>query len=409
MSRSGDFPQIKGFRKDPETALLLAVSRCEPDQSAVRTIAGWIENWDFFLELADRHSLRMLAYRALEAAQVPYPAAIATRLWAASLRRERANRLLMAELERIVAALEQEGIACLPYKGPTLALLAYGDLAAREFGDLDVLVRPAQVRAACEALESLGYRHEFELPELAEQAMHHAGAHYHLGMNGPMGVKFELHWRTDADFCVERDDDGWWSSLPRRRFASTSLRTFAPTDLMLVLLLHGSKHHWSSLNWLADIAELARRESIDWKRLDERAHELRAKRRVDLGLLLAKDLFDAPVPDVSPHPAVANLAAEIAREAFAGETPTSAPRLLARDLVLFDGACGRVRHAAQVIFAPTVADWTRWRLPGPLAFLYVPLRLARLAAKYLRVMAPPPRTRTAATPRTPPRQPHSTG
>jgi hypothetical protein len=53
----------------------------------------------------------------------------------------RKNLRFTAELIRILNCLESHGIAAIPFKGPTLAESVYGNLALREFSDLDILVR----------------------------------------------------------------------------------------------------------------------------------------------------------------------------------------------------------------------------------------------------------------------------
>ncbi|HEX4779249.1 MAG TPA: nucleotidyltransferase family protein [Usitatibacter sp.] len=354
-------------------------------------------DWDAFLALAERHGLRPLAHRALEGAGVAPPHGVARALWIAHAGRAQRNRAAAAELERLVRALDAAGIACIPYKGPTLALAAYGDVGLREFGDLDVLVRPGEIMAAKAVLASLGYEPEFKISAEAEHSLLHAREHYHLVMRGPGGAIVELHWHSDPDFPVERDDDAWWSGR----------RAFSPDELMLVLLIHGSKHHWMSLHWLADVAALARRERIDWAWVANRARELHCRRRVAVGVALARSLLGAPIPaepGLAAGPRDEALAATFAREAFGSEAKTPALRLLARNAALYDLPRHRLRHAAEAVFAPTYAEWTRWRLPRALFFLYLPLRLARLTAKHLL-----PHSRSIATPRTPPPRPNSRG
>ena len=44
------------------------------------------------------------------------------------------------ELARILTGFERAQVKAIPYKGPTLAQLVYGDLGLRSFSDLDFLV-----------------------------------------------------------------------------------------------------------------------------------------------------------------------------------------------------------------------------------------------------------------------------
>jgi len=368
-------------------------------------------DWPDFLELAERHGLRPLAYRALERAGLPSPPEVTRALWTASVERGRCNRALSRELSRVAAALEAGGIACLAFKGPVLSLLAHGDVALREFGDLDILVRRRDLHAARSVLADLGYRSEYAIPGHAERALVDAHKHYDIVLRGAAGNLVELHWRTDPDFPVEREDDAWWAACPRIELEGMALRSFAPSELMLVLLLHGAKHHWSNLQWLADVAALARGEPIDWAWIVARARELHCRRRLALGALLMRDLLGVPVPREAcgDDPRIASLAAELSREAFEPESPPGAAKLLARNFLLYDRMRERVRNAIEAVFAPTFADWTRWKLPAALAFLYFPLRLARLGGKYSLAALRSPRSRIAATLRTPPPPPHSRG
>src|SRR5690349_21560419 len=169
-------------------------------------------DWSEFLELAARHGLRALAHRALDGPRTPVPAQAARSLWMASVERQRCNAILSRELARVASALDDRGIACIPFKGPTLSLAAYGDAGVREFGDLDVLVRSRDVEAALRALEALGYRPEYPIPDHAQHALLHAHKHYDIVLRGAAGNLVELHWRTDADFPVEHADDAWWES-----------------------------------------------------------------------------------------------------------------------------------------------------------------------------------------------------
>ena len=58
----------------------------------------------------------------------------------------------------LVQRFEREGILAIPYRGPTLALMAYCDLGLREFGDLDLLIRRQDLGPAKEMLLGEGFR-----------------------------------------------------------------------------------------------------------------------------------------------------------------------------------------------------------------------------------------------------------
>jgi hypothetical protein len=61
------------------------------------------------------------------------------------------------ELAAVVALLDANGVASIPYKGPRSRSRPMGDLGLREFGDLDLLVRAADVLRAKTLLAQRGY------------------------------------------------------------------------------------------------------------------------------------------------------------------------------------------------------------------------------------------------------------
>jgi hypothetical protein len=73
-------------------------------------------------------------------------------------RNARRNIYLAAQLALLLEALRAENIPAIPYKGPVLAALAYGDLTLREFALSVRLLHAAQghqFRAFCVALTNV--------------------------------------------------------------------------------------------------------------------------------------------------------------------------------------------------------------------------------------------------------------
>ncbi len=65
----------------------------------------------------------------------------------------------MGELQRILDIFKSHGITAIPYKGPVLAIQAYGNLAFREFGDLDIFIQKQDFLKVKELLLDNGYKH----------------------------------------------------------------------------------------------------------------------------------------------------------------------------------------------------------------------------------------------------------
>jgi hypothetical protein len=388
-------PRLSDAKQRPEAELLLCCARLTLEQAGRDRVLQLLQgrlDWAALIGLAAQHGLRPLLYRHLNAlAPAALPKQVLVQLWVWYERTSRHNRSMAQELLRILRLFDSNGIAAIPYKGPALAASLYGDLSLREFGDLDLLLRPRDIAPAKALLLAQGYRAEYCLQPALEAALLRSKAHYHFALvHDSSGLMVELHWMTDIDFPVEPvAEDRWWQQVGRAGMEQGEVRCFAVRELLLILCLHGSKHHWASMGWLVDVAELIRAHPrTDWDWLMAKARQLRCERRLALGLHLAQQLLDAPLPQkvreqIAGTPAIDDLSATVARMLFDPELEAmNALETLSLDLKLYDSYRQRLGHALNVVFAPSLPEWSRWPLPRALFFLHYPLRLIRLAGKY---------------------------
>ena len=142
----------KDIRVQPEVDLLLccARTRVRPEsQPRIRAAAQKNVDWMALVRLAMRHDVMPLLYRNLQhvcPGSVPEnihgPIGARYQEQAAQVR----GPAPCEELVRLLSLLEEQGIPAVPYKGPTLAQRLYGDLALREFGDLDIMILERDVK-----------------------------------------------------------------------------------------------------------------------------------------------------------------------------------------------------------------------------------------------------------------------
>jgi hypothetical protein len=212
--------------------------------------------------------------------------------------RQNAGRALQltAVLLRILRLFAEEEIAAVPYKGPTLAAHIYGTIARRQTGDLDILLRKTDIYRARELLLANGFQPRY--PDTPGTLAFRMSSRYSEELLSPDNVQVELHWafaNRDVPFPLKLED-----LLPRLDTISigpSTVPTFRPDDLLLILSVHGAKHRWDRLEWIAGIAELLRSPEWEWPELIRRANELGARRTLFLGMLLAHDLLEAPIPE----------------------------------------------------------------------------------------------------------------
>jgi len=383
----------------PELELLLTCGRLvlEPAQEErVRELLALDLDWPHVLSLANLHGLVPLLHfhiNALDpnALRRPGPAELA----AVSFKITRRNLYLTAELVRLLDAFEAEAIPAMPFKGPSLAVLIYGNLALRRFSDLDIAVLQADVSRVFELLTSRGYQTRFELAGARGKA--HREFQYACNFVSENGdVTIDLHWGFAKKYFVAGlDPETLWGHAERVSIQDKTVTTFAPEILLLILCLHGAKHGpvpWPRINWITDVAELVRRPEMDWTRIQERARRLGSLRTLYLGLELAGQLLAAPLPEeirrrMRSDPVAASLATTI-RDRILTESD-DIPSPLARfrfDLEVRERPRDKLQYSVRRFTMPGPRDWQAVKLPTALALLYLPLRIVRLLAKY--VMSP---------------------
>src|SRR5437870_3000271 len=174
---------------------------------------------------------------------------------AASRRSARRRLRATGELLSLLELFEADGIPAAPFKGPVLAAVLYGDVALREFVDLDILVRRRDVGRATDVLLSRGYRPEVPVEAGHEAALLASGYHYPLRRDD--GLAVELHWNlAPREFPYPLDAEEVWTRLRPVPLGGRTVHTLGAEDLLLFLCAHGAKHCWWRRQWVADVAEL---------------------------------------------------------------------------------------------------------------------------------------------------------
>lgn len=370
-----------------EDELLLLCARTPVEEKTRQRIIAITSSpaevdWDYLFRLARRHSVLPLVYTQLNqlvAENIPDPDFSRFRK---SYRDNAARNLFLnAELCRLLNALKTAGIEAVPYKGPVLAVYAYGNLALRRFVDLDILVRKSDVLRAKEVLEGQGFK--CSVPWTRAQQSLLLKTQHNLSLSREDGrLIVELHWEVASKlFASSLQAEEFWERLETTSLGNVPVKSLAAEDLLLSLCVHGSKHLWERLAWICDIAQIVKtRDGLDWDTLLHRAETTGSARMLLLGLCLANRLLDAPLPAQVVSLAAADrvlpeLIDEVTKRLFASSEPMA---ITIGQSFRFNWAVrtdlrSRLRYC-RLLLQPTDADIETLPLPRPFTFVYYLMR-----------------------------------
>jgi hypothetical protein len=365
----------------PLEVLLASISA---DSDVRKTLPAMLAgaDWNSLVPVADAHGLLpMLWWRARESGvEIPQP-------WQDRLRGRfeenvRSNLALTGELISLIRDFGSAGIPALAYKGPAFALAVHHQLGLRESSDIDLLVAPEAVAKARELLEQRGYATTYLLS--ARQLRAFLKNECELDFSAERGRMVDLHWNiVPRHYGVAVEFEPMWQ---RRRLVSlgdTEVPIFSPADTVLVIAIHGTKHMWSRLCWLWDLAEALQQPDMNWPELLRFAKDSGAEGMLMVGLALAQDLLRAPCdPDVyaaiESNPACRKVAADIKARLLRNELGAADANRWLNLLRLRPGWMDRAACVAKYLFSSGVGEWSMVRLPDAFFPLYSLVRVARI-------------------------------
>jgi hypothetical protein len=365
--------------------LLRAIVRRTPDAAdRIRRRSDAVRNWDSLIPLAQEHGVSPMLFLRLADTGAAVPQAAYERLRADYERNAFHSLANASELIDLLKEFDREAIPVMPFKGVVLAASAYGDLATRPAGDLDLLIDTRHLERAATLLVKRGY--ELKTPVGADgMPDSEENFEYHFERQAD-GMVIELRWRFDLTqprFTRNLGMEWVWPRRRTARLAGAEVPSLDPESTLLVLCMHGSKHAWSRLIWVNDIAQVLNSfPDLDWKELTREARRSGLWRSLALGMLLEHRIADATVPEPALRSFQSDAAASSMAQHFEevlfdapGSPPIGREPYNIRLLDFHD----RLRLFLSLDFLrPNARDRAAVRLPKSLHALYYLVRPIRL-------------------------------
>ena len=172
--------------------------------------------------------------------------------------------LQLLELARVREVLEDAGVRYLVVKGPALAVQTTGDVGARGYGDVDVLVDPRSAGQVVDLLAEHGWRSTVALPDQASWAwrrlLHTGNELTFYGASSSV----DLHWRLDPTLDALPPFAVLWERREQVEVGGLVVPTLMRADMLAHLCFNAARDNWRWVRSLVDIHRAARLDGV-WR------------------------------------------------------------------------------------------------------------------------------------------------
>jgi hypothetical protein len=345
-----------------EWPLLLECCSPRPDRERIRALLSRMPKWRELVALAAEHGVIAQLDAALrDVGESAIPEEIG-----ASLRHHHRAQLMFtlsmtAEMFRLLEKFRAAGAEAIVVKGPVLSMRAYGDPGLRQYVDLDFLIRARDLLSATRALNESGY--EGDVPLQAIEAGKIPGEY--LFMRPGTRLLVELHTEhTFRYFPRPLPMEDFFARGTQVALDGNRVPALSAEDEFVLICIHGAKHFWERLMWVADVAAMAGGGTkLDWAIVIKSAEAVGAARMVNVALRLVQDLLHTEIPSeirnsVEPDRGAVGICQRIKTWLpYAGFAPPSLPQRALFRMKMRGGIIAGPAYLLRLSLSPTEEDW----------------------------------------------------
>lgn len=313
MDLAHKFKTIPYLATNKEIQLLLYGCQIQPSLIVVEKINQIINSgvdWNSLLKIATPNKVITLFYHNLISINKQiFPQTLNNNLKKYLSSNNIKNKILTQELIRLINLLKNQNIQAIPFKGPILAVSAYGNLALRQFTDIDILIKKKDILQARELLIKEGYKNKenlTEAQEIAQLESRYVKAYTYSSPNN--GVEVEIHWKLRADYTFfPINYQQLWQEKTSICLENHHISSLSPEDEFLYLCVHGCGDRWKNLAQICDLAAyIFSHEKLNWTKLLAKAKQVNCQTRLLFSLALAQNLLGIELPSFMQEKIVKN-------------------------------------------------------------------------------------------------------
>ena len=289
----------------PASQLILSSAKLEPSISELERLNDLIpqiENWDGLVaEIIARQTaplffkkLPLLTNRNL------IPAEATAKLQQAYYRSLSRGMVLYSTFEKVAEAFCIAGIQVVVLKGIYLSEWLYGDIALRQFSDMDLLVKKEDALQCLSILKNLGFKPSdaavTEFISSQSEIVHYAPM---VLNNVSVEVHIKLH-RQSKHYDIKID--AFLGNAEKLLLRNKPVYALELHDLLIHLCVHLDKHfrgghvQFTSFNDIVNLLEKFKNE-IDWTLLAQQSAYHACEQTVFKFLVLIHKFYNAALPE----------------------------------------------------------------------------------------------------------------
>jgi hypothetical protein len=274
----------------PEQEVLLWSIRVDHswDQSIAEILEHGVD-WSYIKQTAIQHGIVPLLYKRLTKDMVSLVPSKEIKCLKQLFLENAANNLRMTqELFRVLDTLTEAGIEAIAFKGPVLAVQGYGDLSMRSFSDLDVLIRESDFDVTYKILLKNGFTPNYPIDSRTKKKLAIFKGQFAFSMRA---INLDVHWQLNQTWVsVSWPLDSAWDNLSTISIYEQDIKTLSPELSVILICVHGVKHFWQELKWLADLTHIIfRYPDLSWETIFYNAETYGVKKMLSRGLLLSEE------------------------------------------------------------------------------------------------------------------------
>ncbi len=196
------------------------------------------------------------------------------------------NIKLTNQLKIISELLIKNNLDMIAFKGPTLGVIAYGDIAYRSSADLDILVSNVQFPTVVEVIRKTGFLPRFQFKEKIIKYLQKSWRDIHLEKGF---YHIDIHQQLAQGPSFFRSTPEKLGSGTSVKFDDLDIATLSPEETLVMMAINCAKEGFSSLKHFSDISGIIlNNPHIKWERVWSSARDKRCFNILQISLGLSQ-------------------------------------------------------------------------------------------------------------------------